>query len=377
LTERWLKILLSLTGLIMFVLFFLIKDLSGDISDIFWRFALTKTHLASEFTMPYFTPARCGGFLLAADAQDLIFTFYSFISFLIPNIFWAIKLTTFFLSIIFTAGMYFWLPYFRITHSITRLFTALLMSVSGYWVMNITQGGHLWVHGLVYTPWIMILIEDLLAMPPLRERRYILRILALSGLFFLLINSGYYWLQITVPLIGFRCLTELMLAQKPIIIKQIKKLGIIAMTGLFAILLSWPRLGGIQAFQLSKFPRLGGEISHSGIIENTRLWLELLWKSFFDGNTIIHAIHSPKHLGFMWDYNNFIGLTALIPLLIGLFKIKTLFKSRAFIALFLAGLFQLTMTRTPYAANFLRFLLPIYKQVAWYWRGSAILVFDF
>jgi len=40
--------------------------------------------------MPYITPARCGGWLLAANAQGLIFTIYTFISFIIPNAFWVV-----------------------------------------------------------------------------------------------------------------------------------------------------------------------------------------------------------------------------------------------------------------------------------------------
>ena len=57
-------------ALVLWTLFFLINDFSetADTRDIFWRFSLTKAHLARDGSLPYYTPGKCGGFLLAADA---------------------------------------------------------------------------------------------------------------------------------------------------------------------------------------------------------------------------------------------------------------------------------------------------------------------
>ena len=60
-------------GIAMIFLFFIIKGLGGDSGNVAWRLSLTRFHLIHQFAMPYFSPAHCGGFHLAADAQDLIF----------------------------------------------------------------------------------------------------------------------------------------------------------------------------------------------------------------------------------------------------------------------------------------------------------------
>ncbi len=187
-----------------------------------------------------------------------------------------------------------------------------------------------------------------------------------------MINSGYYWLQVAVPLIGFRFLVELIWpdARKG---QQLKKLGVLLSIISLAVLLSWPRLGGISEFQLSKFPRQKGEVSHFQVIGDTKSLLGKLIPSFFDARLITHTVHSGM-LGFMWDYNNFIGLLALIPLLLGLWKTKQLFHLKIFIGLLLAVCFQLALMRTTHVADLIRHVIPLYKSVTWYWRGTPILV---
>ena len=164
--EKFTKIILLLTGLTALVFFFLIKDLKGDSDHVLWRFNATKMHLSSECSMPYFTPVRCGGFHLAADTHDLIFSIYMLMSFIIPSTPWAIKLSNFLLSILLATGIYLWLKHFGITNQTVRIYTGILVSISGYWVCHLVDGGHVWAHGLAYTPFIMILIEDLLQIPP-------------------------------------------------------------------------------------------------------------------------------------------------------------------------------------------------------------------
>jgi hypothetical protein len=250
-SEKIIKIMLLSAGVILWVIFFLIEGIHGDISSYgYWQFTLLKMHLLNDWAMPYFTPARCGGWLLAADAQGMIFTVYMLMNFLVVNVNWAIRFTTFLMTVILFAGMYRWLKYFGVTHTIARLFAALLVTVSGYWVYHLTLGGHIWGHGLAYTPWIMVGIEELLKQQPSRKRPYLILWMSLAGLFFLLINSGYYWLQVAFPLIAYRFLVEFILSGKQRF-HQTQRMGIILLAGVVAILLSLIRLGGIYEFQFS------------------------------------------------------------------------------------------------------------------------------
>jgi hypothetical protein len=77
-------------------------------------------------------------------------------------------------------------------------------------------------------------------------------------------------------------------------------------------------------------------------------------------------------MGFPWDYSNFIGLCALLPLIWGLWHSREWFKSRLFISLALAALFQLALTQSGPVLPILRFFVPLFKQITWYYRGAAI-----
>jgi len=70
----------------------------------YWWIELIKKHLLSEFSFPYFTPARCGGFLLGADGQVYIFSLYPLVHFFIPHVIWSMKITNLLLSVILAAG---------------------------------------------------------------------------------------------------------------------------------------------------------------------------------------------------------------------------------------------------------------------------------
>ena len=289
-------------------------------------------------------------------------------NYVVPNIRWAIKITNFLLSIVLALGIYFWLPYFNVVNSSARIIGGLIVIFSGYWVWNMAV--HPWAHGLAYLPWIMICMEELLKRSSGNQLRKIA--FCLIGLLFLLINSGYYWLQVAVPVIAARLIIELFWSTKERA-TSLKGLFIIGLCAFFAILLSFPRLGGIYAFQLTKFPRLGGEVAAMQVLGRNTLWIEMTLRSFFDGRIITQSIHSPC-LGYFQDYTNFIGIAAIPFIMIGLVRLKPLLKNKIFIALFLASLFQLAMTRTTHASELLRFLCPLYKQISWYWRGSAILL---
>ena len=59
--------LLRFVGGLMLFSFFILLEVGGDtqLQYVQWL-SLYKRHLLSEFSMPYFTPGYCGGYLLAA-----------------------------------------------------------------------------------------------------------------------------------------------------------------------------------------------------------------------------------------------------------------------------------------------------------------------
>src|SRR3989344_3605127 len=132
--ERITKYLLLAIGILLLMAFCLFSYIGGDISDTLWRFVLAKVHFANEWSMPYYTPARCGGFLLAADANDLLFTLYMPFSVFVPNVLWAVKITNFVLSMFMALGVFLWLRYFGITNQVVRIFSGILFALSGYWI---------------------------------------------------------------------------------------------------------------------------------------------------------------------------------------------------------------------------------------------------
>ena len=364
--------LILVAAVIFFILFFIIKNLGGDIDDVCWRFALTKVHLMTQWQMPYFTPGRCGGFHLAADAQDFIFSAYMLMSFIIPNVTWAIKITTLLLSVVFFGGMFMWLRILGVNNSSARLYGALITVSSGYWVYHMTQAGNLWAHGLVYAPWIMVAIERIFQKSLDNNKRQ-LNILCLIGLLFLLINSGYYWLQTAVPMITARVMVEIFDWRKPVGVR-FKEVMTVGLCTLGAIILSLPRLAAIYEFQLKKFPRLGGEVSHLQVVGDNPAWLRAWLGSLFDGSIITQAKHSLGMLGYFWDYTNFIGIVAAFFIGIGIVLIRKDNLNKALIALLIAALFQLILTRTTHMGDFIRMICPLYKQITWHWRGSAIVI---
>ncbi len=373
-SDKNIKWILLILGGALLILFFLIEPITGGDFQSYgvWRFNAMKLHLMSELSFPYFTPTRCGGFTLFGDAHDLSFTPYMLVSFLIPNVYWAAKITNFLLSILLWMGVYRWLAIFNIASRNARLFSGLLVTISGYWLYHLTLGGHIWGAGLAYTPWILLLIEKFFQEKPRYRRDYALLWIYLVVLSFLLINSGYYWLQVALPLIALRVAVELLLSKDKILCFW--QLAVMGAAGAGAILLSLPRFAAIYEFQLSSFPRLGGEIPHFQIIGDTKLLVEMLLRSLFDSNLVIHVVRSEKLLGFMWDYNTFIGLCAIVPIVLSFRRWPNAFRSKAFVALLLAMVFQLAIIRTTHVADFVRSVFPLFKSITWYWRGNAILV---
>jgi len=358
-------------GIAMLLLFFIVKNLGGDSGNVSWRLSLTRFHLVHQFAMPYFSPAHCGGFHLAADAQDLIFTLYTLVASFVPNVDWAVKITNLLASLVLGTGIFVFLGYLGILNLTARIFTAILVVSSGYWVCHMAQGGHAWAHGFAYLPWVLICMEEILRLEIRFDRRYFIFFLSLTGLFFLLINSGYYWLQVAAPVILLRLMIELVLSGRERKIQAFKT-GTILLAVFAALTLSFPRLAGVYEFQLKKFPRMGGEVNPFQIIGGQK-WFDLTFRSYFDGS-IISGNKTDKFMGDPWDYSNFIGLCALLPLVWGLWNCRPWVKSRLFICLALAAMYQLALTQGDPVLCTLRFFVPLFKQITWYARGSAIVL---
>lgn len=361
--------------LFLFVKIFLLSFIGGaDLPGYgLWWQQLIKKHLLTEWTFPYLTPGRCGGFLLGADAQVYIYSLYIPVHFIIPNVIWSTKITNFLLSGILITGVVLWFSCFNFALRQARIFTACLLALSGYWVFHLSnEGTQLCVHTMAYVPWAMFFIERLFQSTQSKDNlKYVLGlVLAL----FLLINSGYYWLQYFPFIVMGRMMVEFISPQKDR--KNVTLvIGLIGLCGLWAILLSWPRLGGIYEYQLQNFPRRGdGIVAHMGVVGDTGRLLKALWLSFFDGPMLMRG-QGDDSIGGIWEYSNFIGITSLIPILIGLTRIKELMKSKLFWALVVAVIVQLMLIRTTHAADFLRMICPIYKQITHYWRGSPSLLF--
>ncbi len=373
------KILKNISWLILIGIFllaavfiFIVKDLGGDIDNVLWRFVVTKVHLSQQLAMPYLTPTRCGGFHLAADAQDLIFTLYTPIAWIVPNVIWAVKLTNVLLTVLLIVGMARLLKLLGITHRLSRYSAAVIVGLSGYWVYHMTQGGNIWAHGLAFTPWVLLEIEWLLTRHFKFDRRHLVHMWALAMWLMLLINSGYYWLQVGFIIIAARACVEIGLIVVHGFSRWQRWLAVIAAGGV-AIILSLPRLVGIWYFQLSKFPRMGGEVSHMQVIAGKQ-WSQLFVGSFIDQGIIAEARHS-EYLGYYWDYSNFIGVVALVIILVGLSHIKDIIHKPFIWALAIACWFQVSITQNAQVADHLRAVIPLFKQITWYWRGYAIWLF--
>ncbi len=371
---RKVKVPLIIVGLFMAAVFFLGENImSGDFEgSILWQPTVFRTHLLNDFTLPYITPTRCGGWLLLADAQSIIFSIYTIFCYIIPNNVWACKIVNFLISIFFSLGLCIWFKRIGIVDKNTWLFSSLLVIFSGSWLYHMSTGG-IWMHGLAYMPWIMIIIEKLLVIKPCLERHYVALLLLLTALFFLLINSGYMWMQAFIPIIAYRFIVELIFSKKDVF-RQSQRLGIIILTGLFAILLSLSRLGGVYEFQATKFPRGGDGIApHYQVIGHTIYLLEMLFRSFFDSSIVVHR-QSHFSLGSMNDYTNFIGIAAIIPLLLGLFEIKKLLRNKIFLTILLASIGHLLVLRTTHVGDLVRMIMPFFKSITWHWRGNMVLV---
>ena len=334
------------------------------------HFALLRFHLLNEIAIPYFTPAKCAGWVLAAHPKNLLFSTFTLLALLIPNAYTAVKLSHAIHTVAFGTGLYAWFRWFGVKNQIARLFAAVLISFSGYWITKTVSAGHVDVlYGSALAPWILVVIENLLSQEPKTRKTYVGLLVILTGPFVLLVNS-VYWLWIVLPLLVARVVIEALCFRKDQARRVLTGFGVMLISSVVAVLLSAPALAGVYEFSMQAFPR---NAEHYQVLGDTRPLLEMLVRSFFDSGIVTENRHDGA-LGGSHEYSNFIGLWSLPLAAVGLFRLKNLFGSRAFGGLVIAAIFQLALVRTTHVADLARLLLPVLNSLTWYWRGSINLL---
>ena len=334
------------------------------------HFALMRYHIWNEFAIPYFTPAKCAGWVLAAHPKNFLFSTFTLLALVIPNAATAVKISHTLHTFAFGTGLYSWLRWLGIKNSIARMFAASLIIFSGYWVLKTVPAGHVDVlYGSALAPWILVIFEKLLCDEPKTRSRYLGLFLVLTGLFVLLVNS-VYWLWIVLPLLVARAGIELMYFRKSQARLVLTGFGVMFLSSVLAVSLSAPALAGVFEYSMQAFPRNAG---HFQVIGDWRWLLEMLARSFLDSG-IISEFRPDAMLGGAWEYSNFIGVMSLPLLALGLFRLKSLFQYRAFGGLVAAAIFQVLLVRTTHVADLARMVLPVLNSLTWYWRGSINLL---
>lgn len=351
-------------------LFVFLPEGGDAIQGLVPHFALLRFHLMNELAIPYFTPAKCAGWVLAAHPKNFLFSTFTLLAFLIPNSYTAVKIAHAMHTFAFGTGLYVWFKWLGIKNPVARLFGAVLISFSGYWILKTVPAGHVDVlYGSALAPWILVVFEKLFSEEPKTRNRYLGLFVVLTGLFVLLVNS-VYWLWIVLPLLVARVAIEALYLRKSHARRVLAGFIVMLISSVAAIVLSAPALAGVYEYSMQAFPR---NAEHFQVIGDTRWLFQMLVRSFFDSGIVVNNIHDAS-LGGPHEYSNFIGLMSLPLMAVGLFRLKTLFRSRAFGALVLAAVFQLLLVRTTHVADLARMVLPVLNSLTWYWRGSINLL---
>ena len=351
------------------IFYFLIPFGGDGTAVVVPHFALLRFHLLNEIAIPYFTPLKCAGWLLAAHPKNLLFTTFTPLALLIPNSYTAVKMAHAIHTLAFVTGLYAWFRWFGVKNQIARLFAAVLISFSGYWILKTIGGAQDILYGSALAPWIMVVIEKLLIEEPKTRSRYLGLFVVLTGLFVLLVNS-VYWLWIVLPLLVARVIIEVLCLRRRRARSVLTGFGVMLLSSVLAVLLSAPALAGVYEYSMQAFPR---NAEHFQVIGDTRFLFEMLVRSFFDSRIVVESLGDGA-LGSRNEYANFIGVISLPLMAAGLFRLKNLLRSRAFRGLVVAAIFQVLLVRTTHVADLVRMVLPVLSSLTWYWRGSINLL---
>lgn len=363
--------MLAYAVLALFSCLFVFLPEGGDATlGLVPHFALLRFHILNEFAIPYFTPAKCAGWVLAAHPKNFLFSTFTLLAFLIPNSYTAVKMSHAIHTFAFGTGLYAWFRWLGIKNPVARLCGAVLISFSGYWILKTVYVGHVDVlYGSALAPWILVVIENLLSEEPKTRNRYLGLFVVLTGLFVLLVNS-VYWLWIVLPLLVARVVIEVLYFRKSQMWRVLTGFGVMLLSSVVAIVLSAPALAGVYEYSMQAFPR---NAEHFQVLGDTRWLLEMLVRSFFDSRIVVENLPDGV-LGGPHEYTNFIGLWSLPLMAVGLFRLKNMLHSRTFVGLVFASIFQLALVRTTHTADLMRMVFPVLNSLTWYWRGSINLL---
>lgn len=358
-------------------LFYGAGQAGGDFEVLILSLFISKIHLLHSFEFPFLTPFLCGGFLLGSDPQNLLFSVFTPFLFIFRDPHFAGQMGILLCAILFTWGMERWLKCFGIRDRRARLATGTLAACSGYLFGHWQVEGHLSSHGIAYLPWFFYFLERRFALS--REARWgRWNLLGLSLVGFLLVNSGYQWIQVFLPLALGRFGAEFFRAYSTRAGRRafLHAFGVLLISGILAIGVSLPKIGSFFAQGLGTFPR---QIDIMGIIGSYRILGSRILRAFFDPSIVLHSL-GESHLGGWWDWTLYVGLLTFPLFLIGFHAFHLRWKAGrgpwldAWIGLILGAFIQLLLTRHLAMGQLFRALFPFLKSITYLYRGAFVWV---
>lgn len=336
-----------------------------------WMY-LTKIHLHHELAFPYLTPGSCGGMVLGGHVGYPLFTLYSLFGLIFDHQYLAVQWATVLIGVIFCGGVYYWMGRLTPSSPWVRAAASLVVSFSGAWMIRI-KTGHFSYDCVAFTPWLMGYLDELISRRRSIDFRQAIRAVAvLTLILFATLNSGHFWLQVTVPIgIGWIVAELLPFGEKRVAGNVKKTFVILAVSGVFAILLSLGRIVSIKHFYSDPFSR---RVDLYGVIQSTSYVIETILRALFDP-TVLTLKKGAWHVGSHIEGTAYLGITTLPFFLLGFVTLKRHLKSRAFLTLVIACAIAFIFFRTPHITNFLRQLFPQLAGVTHMFRGVVVFAF--
>lgn len=352
-------------------LFFLFTRIGGDAGHFVSHLFLNRIHLAQEWSIPFFSPFQCFGFVQAANPENPLFSIFQVLSFLIPNQFIALQVGLVICTIIFALGLSKWFHFFGLRDQTIMSLTALIVVSSGYWFSHM-KVGHVSFHGIIYLPWIFWLLEKKLQSAPTKGYAWLKEVLIFTPLLFLLLNSGHVWVPIFLVLLFGRVISHLV----PFHSRQLKPLfraaWLFTVAGGFALLLSSYRIGAIFTYSLAHFPR---EIPVLGVFGGIRYSVIASFRALFDAEILTQGL-SEKHLGEWWEWSAYLGVTSIPVILMGVYFLPRIIRFRPLWGLLIAAVLQFLLLKGTTFAELIR-ILPGLSGLSHFFRGSIVFVLLF
>lgn len=337
----------------------------GDFSFFLPQIYLTHIHLSRSWEYPYFTPALCGGLVLGADPQSMIFSIYQVVTWIFSNPYSAIQISNILVALIFASGFYFWLDFLGVKDRNLRIFACALLVLSGFWTSHFKYT-HLSLHGICYVPWIMVCVERSLS----SKSRFLGSLLYLTALLFLLINSGYVGLQILIPLFLGRVSSAIYYSGRTFFRDHGRLIILLCSSSAFALILSAGRLSAIFQITMAAFPR---EMDIYGTVRDNFRFVTTVFSSLFDFS-ILSAQPNHPDWGGWWEWTSYMGLLSLPLGLYGLFELRKTQRNAPILGFVLGVGLAALMIRTGFVARALRAVFPILGSISWYQRGMILIV---